>query len=472
MILIALLPLAFLAQDPLPKADPEVSRSSLRHHLEFLASDELKGRGTATPESARVSAYIARSLERSGVQPGQGKSYFQSVPLLTTSFEGPHRLSVWGAGKGEAHTLEEGVEFSVSIQGAPNSTAVLRTVVVENEEDLPSEADPNVALVMHSSRRKSFGWLEDHGFKDGVGFGLIVRVRPTRTGQSRGLPRPRVERAWLAAEDKPDVLTVMGEAALDLWGGKVERLQLSMSGERRATPERNVVGVLKGVGTPERPDLKDEVIVLSAHFDHVGLLSGEAEEGVDVIRNGADDDASGCAVLMELAEALGSGPPPARTVVFLFCAAEEMGMWGTYYYADNPSVPLERIVCNLNLEMLGMPDELAGGVGKVWLTGFERTNLGPLFVSAGFDVGPDMRPEQNFFARSDNIVFVKKGIVGQTLSTGGDNPNYHQVTDEADTLDYEHMQRCGQAALEAARLLTSGQVTPAWNEGEPKLGRR
>jgi Zn-dependent M28 family amino/carboxypeptidase len=122
--------------------------------------------------------------------------------------------------------------------------------------------------------------------------------------------------------------------------------------------------------------------------------------------------------------------------------------------------------------MLGMPDELAGGVGKVWLTGFERTNLGPLFVSAGFDVGPDMRPEQNFFERSDNIVFVKKGIVGQTLSTGGDNPNYHQVTDEVHTLDFEHMRRCGQAALEAARLLTSGQVTPAWNEGEPKLGRR
>ena len=141
MIFIALLPLAFLAQDPLPKADPGVSRASLRHHLEFLASDELKGRGTATPESARVSAYIARSLERSGVQPGQGKSYFQSVPLLTTSFEGPPQLSVWSVGESDAHTLEEGVEFSVSIQGAPNDTAALRVVVVQEEEDLPTEAE-------------------------------------------------------------------------------------------------------------------------------------------------------------------------------------------------------------------------------------------------------------------------------------------------------------------------------------------
>jgi hypothetical protein len=472
MFLTALLPIVLLAQDPLPKADPDITRAALLHHLKFLASDELKGRGTATPESARASAYIARSLERSGVQPGQGGSYFQSVPLLTTSFDGPPQLSVWGEGEENARALENGVEFSVSVRGDPNDTAVLRVVVVQEEEDLPREADPNLALVMHSSRRKSFGWLEAHGFEDGIGFGLIVRVRPTRTGQPRSVPRPRVERAWLAAEDKPDVLTVMGQAAQDLWDGKLERLQLSLSGQRRATPERNVVGVLKGVGTPGRPGLKDEVIVLSAHFDHVGLLGGEAPEGADVIRNGADDDASGCAVLMELAEALGAGPPPARTVVFLFCAAEELGMWGTYYYADNPSVPLEHIVCNLNLEMLGMPDELAGGPGKVWLTGFERTNLGPLFVEAGLDVGPDMRPEQHFFERSDNIVFVKKGIVGQTLSTGGDNPNYHQVSDEVETLDFDHMRSCARAALEAARLLASGDITPAWNKGEPKLGRR
>ena len=146
-------------------------------------------------------------------------------------------------------------------------------------------------------------------------------------------------------------------------------------------------------------------------------------------------------------------------------------MIGTYYWADRPTVPLENIVCNLNLEMLGMPDPIMGGPGRPWLTGFERSNLGPLFNEHGVLVGEDRRPEMSFFTRSDNIVFVKKGIVGQTLSTGGDNPNYHQVTDEADTMDYGHMETCARLALAAARLLADGTITPAWNEGEPKLGR-
>jgi len=467
-----LLPAVLFVQDPLPKGDADVTRSALLHHLKFLASDELKGRGTATPESQRVSDYIARSLQRSGAEPGVGKSYFQPVPLLTTSFDAQPQLNFWdSAGRGP-QAVEHGIEFSVSVKGDPLDTGVLRVLVVREEADLPAEADPTLALVMQSSRRKSFGWLEQAGFDDGVGFGLIVRASPTRTGRTRSMPSPRIERAWLAAKDTPDVLTVMGSPAQDLWDGKIDRLELKLSGKREATPERNVVGILRGVGTPDEPQLKDEVIVLSAHFDHVGVMRGDFPEGTDVIRNGADDDASGCAVLMELAEALCAGPAPARTVVFLFCAAEELGMLGTYYYADNPSVPLKSIVCNLNLEMLGMPDPLMGGPGKVWLTGFDRTNLGPLFVEAGFDVGPDVRPEQHFFERSDNIVFVKKGIVGQTLSTGGDNPNYHKVSDEADTLDYDHMLTCALAALKATRLLTSGEVTPKWNEGEPKLGRR
>ena len=117
MFLTALLPIVLLAQDPLPKADPDITRAALLHHLKFLASDELKGRGTATPESARASAYIARSLERSGVQPGQGGSYFQSVPLLTTSFDGPPQLSVWGEGEENARALENGGTGRASCRG-------------------------------------------------------------------------------------------------------------------------------------------------------------------------------------------------------------------------------------------------------------------------------------------------------------------------------------------------------------------
>lgn len=147
-------------------------------------------------------------------------------------------------------------------------------------------------------------------------------------------------------------------------------------------------------------------------------------------------------------------------------------MWGTTWFADHPTVPAEGIVCDLNLEMLGMVDPLMEGPGKPWLTGFERSNLGPLFRQHGLDVAPDMRPERSFFTRSDNIVFVRQGIVAHTFSTGGDNPNYHRVSDEPDTLDFDHMQACARVVLAAARLVANGAVTPEWNEGEPDLGTR
>lgn len=147
-------------------------------------------------------------------------------------------------------------------------------------------------------------------------------------------------------------------------------------------------------------------------------------------------------------------------------------MWGTDWWVENPTVPLERVVANLNLEMLGRPDELLSGPGQAWLTGFERTNLGERLTELGVVVAADPRPELRLFVRSDNVVFVRKGIVGQTLSTGGDNPNYHRVTDEVDTLDLDHLTGCAQLALRAARALADGSVTPEWREGEPNLSGR
>ncbi len=129
-------------------------------------------------------------------------------------------------------------------------------------------------------------------------------------------------------------------------------------------------------------------------------------------------------------------------------------------------------MCNLNFEMLGRPDELVGGAGKLWLSGFERSSLGPAFAERGIDVVADQRLDQNFFARSDNIVFVREGIVGQTLSTYNMHKDYHQPTDDWDTLDYAHMEACAKAGFAAAGMLADGSVSPTWNEGEPRLGRR
>jgi Zn-dependent M28 family amino/carboxypeptidase len=261
-------------------------------------------------------------------------------------------------------------------------------------------------------------------------------------------------------------------------------------GER--TPAVNVVGVLDGAGTPDRPGLADEAIVVTAHYDHIGVASapgagahgvvggtaGAAADGAapdggapDLVYNGADDDASGVAAVLELAAAMADGPPPARDVVFLLVTGEEVGLIGTSAYVERPVVPLERTVYNLNFEMLGRPDEAAGGAGVLWLTGYERANVGPAWAAAGLAVVADPHPEQHFFERSDNIVFVRRGVVGQSLSSFGLHADYHTVRDEADTLDYAHMQTAVRTALSALRMLADGSVDPAWVEGGAPTGR-
>jgi Zn-dependent M28 family amino/carboxypeptidase len=242
------------------------------------------------------------------------------------------------------------------------------------------------------------------------------------------------------------------------------RLRVAAPGEVIEQPAFNVVGILPGRGTPERPELAEQAIVLSAHYDHIGVREG-APEGEDAVYNGADDDASGCAAVLELAEALAAGPAPARTVVFLLATGEEIGLVGTRHYLEQPAVPLERTVTNLNFEMIGRPDALVGGRGKLWLTGWERTNLGPAFAARGLGVVPDARPEQAFFQRSDNYAFAVRGIVAQTLSSYDLHSDYHRVSDEASKLDWLHMQEAVRSSLAAVRALADGSIDPAWEPG-------
>ncbi|HEX5012146.1 MAG TPA: M28 family peptidase, partial [Planctomycetota bacterium] len=160
-----------------------------------------------------------------------------------------------------------------------------------------------------------------------------------------------------------------------------------------------------------------------------------------------------------------AGKPPARTLVFLLVTGEERGLLGTEYWLGHPSRPLKDVVLNLNFEMIGRPDSLAGGPGKLWLTGFERSNLGPAFAAAGLPVAPDARPEQHFFERSDNYAFVERGVVGQSLSSYNMHAEYHTVDDEIATLDFTHMEGAVRAGLAAARMVADGTLMPAWVKG-------
>jgi hypothetical protein len=222
----------------------------------------------------------------------------------------------------------------------------------------------------------------------------------------------------------------------------------------------NVVGILRGAD----PVLKDSVILIDAHYDHLGI--GKPVQG-DSIFNGADDDASGTVAVMEIARAMASGPRPKRTVIFAATTGEEVGLLGTRWYLQHPVAPIANMTANLEIEMIGRPDSLAGGPGRAWLTGFERSTMGSMFANAGLPIVADRRLDQSFFTRSDNIAFARAGVPAHTLSTYNMHDDYHTVRDDASRVDFAHMTGVIRAGAAATRLLADGPA-PTWNpDGRP-----
>ncbi|MEA3247445.1 MAG: M20/M25/M40 family metallo-hydrolase [Gemmatimonadota bacterium] len=230
----------------------------------------------------------------------------------------------------------------------------------------------------------------------------------------------------------------------------------------RRVPAVNVVGMIKGAD----PALAADYVLIDAHYDHLGVR-GPGVNG-DSIYNGADDDASGTVAVLEIARQFAQGPKPKRTVVFMATIGEETGLLGTRWYIAHPVIPLDRMAANLEIEMIGRPDSLAGGPGKAWLTGYERSTMGDALAAAGIPIVPDKRPDQNFFQRSDNIAFARAGIPAHTLSTFNLHTDYHQPSDDISHVDFDHMAAVINAATKAARLLSDGpkpEWKPEWKPG-------
>ncbi len=462
---LVLAPCVAQTPDPLPATpSPAITAAELRHHVAFLASDELRGRRAGTPDAVRAARYLARALEAAGVAPaGDDGTYLQRVPLITVTHAGPATVEVT-LSDGSTVVATNGIGANVTINGLPTATEALPLTVVRSADALPAEVDPSVALFVDAPRSRMRTWLSEAGLSE-HGWGLVVSAGPSSEGQRESVHRGGRPSLPGTGADPCDTVRLRGALSDALEEGRVTHVRLVYDATVEEVDDYNVLGRLDGVGTPASPALADEVIVFSAHYDHVGTRGDPETSEVDVIMNGADDDASGTAAVVELAQAFAAEGPPARTLVFLLAAGEEVGLLGTRWYLDHPVEPLARTVCNLNFEMIGRPDELAGGKGKLWLTGFERSTLGPAFQQAGLDVIADPRPDQNFFQRSDNYAFAVRGIVAQTLSSYNLHEDYHRPSDEVDTLDFEHMETALRAAHAAARLLVRGELSPEWLPG-------
>lgn len=220
----------------------------------------------------------------------------------------------------------------------------------------------------------------------------------------------------------------------------------------------NVIGSLAG----SEPRQSREVILLSAHMDHLGVR--QSAPGQDKIYNGADDDASGCIAVLELARALARGPRPRRTVYFAFFGSEETGGWGARYFLAHLLFARASLVANLEFEMVGRADP-AVAREDLWLTGYERSNLGPTLARQGAHLVPDPHPEENFFMRSDNYALAREGVVAHTVSSFGLHHDYHQPSDEVAGIDFAHMARAIASMEKPVRWLANSDFKPAWTPG-------
>jgi len=228
---------------------------------------------------------------------------------------------------------------------------------------------------------------------------------------------------------------------------------------------KNVIGILRG----SDPQLRNTCVVLSAHYDHLGVRGGR-------IYNGANDDGSGTVSVMEIARALASlDPHPRRTIVFAAFFGEELGMVGSRYYVQHPACPISATVADLNLEQLGRIDSSEGPrPASAALTGFDRTTISQIMEEAGQATGiriyNDPRNSDAYFRQSDNISFANAGIPSTTLAVTFLFPDYHRPGDQVSKIDFANLAKVDRAVALGVLLLAGSDQPPRWiRQAHPSL---
>lgn len=281
--------------------------------------------------------------------------------------------------------------------------------------------------------------------------------------EGRGTPSRGLDLAaeYIAAQFRRAGLEPGGD------NGYFQMSSVTARGATEGTPVKNVVGILRG----SDPVLKDTCVIVSAHYDHLGV---RGEEG-DRIFNGANDDGSGTVGVVELAWAL-SKAKPKRSIVFLAFYGEERGLLGSRFYGQHPTFPIEKTVAMVNLEQVGRTDDNEGPrVGAAAMTGFDFSEVGALFAAAGREVGVEVQKHatnsDSFFGRSDNQALANLGVPAHTICTAFEYPDYHKATDHWEKVDYDNMAKI--VRMVAMGLLTLGDsdVEPKWNAENPNAAR-
>jgi aminopeptidase YwaD len=425
-----------------------IAESTVRAHMEFLAGDAMNGRGSGTRDEWIAATYIAAQLRRCGLQPLEpGGDYVQAVEIARIEAVGTPTLRIEPGAAIRAEQMLvmrlNGAEFRGPLQMYRSDAAIRPGAALLMPRDaLPEDAarlQPAGLVLWRETAARRARWNELSSRTINIGRARIGGVAAST--ESTQTPPSQI----MLAEDAYAAVAQLEEGSM-----------ATVSAVTRETLGHtwNAVGVLPGSGK------QDGMILLSAHLDHLGAR----DTGAERIYNGADDDASGSTAVLALAEALAQGTRVKRSVVFAWFGSEEAGGFGARYFVDKPVLPLDKIVANLEFEMIGRPDASVAP-HTLWLTGWERTTLGPELAAHGARLVADPHPAEKFFMRSDNIALARRGVVAQTVSSFGLHADYHQPSDKISRIDFAHMTQAIQSMLAPVRWLADSGFKPDWVKG-------
>jgi Zn-dependent M28 family amino/carboxypeptidase len=508
----------------------EISGQRIRAHVKFLANDLLEGRGVGARGGDLATEYIATQLALAGAKPaGDNGTYFQNLTLVGVD---PQASTQMSAGNIQFRWLDDfvGVTLNQKTDAAFDGDAVfvghgisapeyqwddyqgvdVRGKVVVMFTNEPPSDDPKFFTGSALTYYGRWTYKYEQAARKGAAAAIIIHTTPTASygwdvvRSSWGREDQQVKLApgdpslafagWVTKEKGDEIARSIGKTTdellkmADTRGFKPIPLPLHFRGRApakiREIQTRNVVGRIDGSDA----QLKNEVVIFSAHWDHLGI--GPAMNG-DTIYNGAADNATGCGMLLEMARAWAMLPAkPRRSALFVAVTAEEAGLRGSEYYGQHPVVPAGKTAAALNFDMF-MP---FGRTSDVVLNGAERTTLYPIVEEAArrFDlrIKPDPRPQAGTYYRSDHFSFARVGIpsfsieggedllgkppgTGQKLFEDFNEHRYHQPGDEyRDDWDFSGMEQFARFGFLIGVNVANAPKLPTWRAGDEFLPAR
>ncbi|GAB3035055.1 M20/M25/M40 family metallo-hydrolase [Spirosoma pulveris] len=459
-----------------------LSRAEVEAHMRFLASDELEGRRTGEQGNRVAARYIAEQFRQLGLKPAgnvAGKpDYFQPI-----SFERVKAASSGTMLIGK-DTLHLGKELVVMAGGPTNLSGEVVYVgygLTDGEDGYKGRDVKGRILVAQGGSPDAKGPREIFNAsaakrKLASEKGAAALIELYSESIPWGFVNQYFNREQLSVASTPEGAMPVTHLWINNANNQYKQLKeagqsvsIRTSGRPRTmTMSANVAGIIEGTD----PALKSEYVLLSAHFDHIGVgkQSGTPYQPGDSIFNGARDNAMGTVAILEAAKAL-SQQRPKRSVLVVALTGEEVGLLGSRYYAEHPLVPLKQTVFDMNIDGAGYSDTTI-----ISVIGLERTGAKSEIETAanafGLGVFAEPAPEQGLFDRSDNVSFAAKGIPAPTFSPGFKSFDeaiqkyYHQAIDNPESLDFGYTQKFCQAYAYAARLVADRATRPQWSAGD------